>query len=256
MSSVVAVTNDLLAEQLRDSHTSWSMGSYGAVAEFFQDSGEAMDSGTSDKLIRLTPRGGIRFELREDMGLCAYENTGGHGGIRQHIALCLPEKASRMSGNEVLTEVGLDTLALNKKDRDVVLFDLGVSSLGSGCFQLDFCIRTEDQDLIDFLREHCGTDIFTHESPVFGRLLEAQPHRVIVTRLGRIEVYQPIGGEHTDDKTPEGPHTHLLPELLSLNLTHAPDVPVRQGWVPCAFLYPEEPVIDLSGNQIPLRANQ
>jgi len=232
------------------------MGSYGAVAEFFQDSGEAIDIDESTNLVRMTPRGGIRFELRDDLGLCAYANTGGHGGTSQHIALCLPEESSRMSGNDVLTELGPDVTALREGDRDSVLFDLGISSLGSGCFQLDFCIRSADQDLIDFLREHCRTDIFTHESPVFGRLLEAQPHRVIMTRLGRIEVYQPIGGEHTDDKTPEGPHTHLLPELLSLNVTHTADVPIREGWVPCAFLYPAEEVIDLSDSQFPLRANQ
>lgn len=224
------------------------MGSYGAVAEFFQDTGEVIDTDSSDDLIRLTPRGGIRIELQEDIGICAYENTSKHGTARQHIALCLPEKASRMSGNEVLTEIGADCAAISENDRDAILFDLGVSSLGSGCFQLDFCIRTSDLDLVDFLREHCGSSIFDHGSPVFPRLLESQPQRVVLTRLGRIEVYQAIGGEHTDDKTPEGPHTHLLPDLLSLNLTHPADVPIREGWVPCAFLYPKSPVLSKVGD--------
>jgi sulfite exporter TauE/SafE len=102
-------------------------------------------------------------------------------------------------------------------------------------------------DLVEFLREHCGSSTFEHGSPVFPRLLESQPQRVIITRLGRIEVYQAIGGEHTDDKTPEGPHTHLLPELLGLNLTHSADVPIKEGWVPCAFLYPKSPVLSEAG---------
>ncbi len=232
------------------------MGSYGAVAEFFQDAGESIVTGSPSELTRSTPRGGIHIEPREDIGICAYERIGGHGDAAQHIALCLPEEWSSMSANKVLIELGPDSMAIDDSDRDVVLFDLGVSSLGSGCFQLDFCIRTGDSNLIDFLRTYCGASIFEHGSPVFPRLLEAQPHRVVITRLGRIEVYQAIGGEHTDDKTPEGPHTHLLPELLSLNLTHSTDAPIKNGWVPCAFLYPDEPVIDLSGNQIPLRANQ
>ncbi len=239
---------NLLAEHLSNPESSWSMGSYGAVAEFFQDTGEVIDTDSSDDLIRLTPRGGIRIELQEDIGICAYENTSKHGTARQHIALCLPEKASRMSGNEVLTEIGADCAAISENDRDAILFDLGVSSLGSGCFQLDFCIRTSDLDLVDFLREHCGSSIFDHGSPVFPRLLESQPQRVVLTRLGRIEVYQAIGGEHTDDKTPEGPHTHLLPDLLSLNLTHPADVPIREGWVPCAFLYPKSPVLSKVGD--------
>jgi hypothetical protein len=238
---------ELLLEHLSNPESSWSMGSYGAVAEFFQDAGEVIDTDSSDDLIRLTPRGGIRIELQEDIGICAYENTSSHGTARQHIALCLPEDSSGMSNNEVLTELGQDVSALSADDRVAFLFDLGVSSLGSGCFQLDFCVRTSDLDLVEFLREHCGSSIFEHGSPVFPRLLEAQPQRVVITRLGRIEVYQAIGGEHTDDKTPEGPHTHLLPELLGLNLTHSADVPIKEGWVPCAFLYPKSPVLSEAG---------
>ena len=223
------------------------MGSYGAVAEFFQDAGEVIESDSSDVLTRLTPRGGIRIELQENIGICAYENTSSHGTARQHIALCLPEESSRMSGNQVLTELEPDGEALDEAHRDAILFDLGVSSLGSGCYQLDFCVRTSDLDLVEFLREHCGSSIFEHSSPVFPRLLESQPQRVVITRLGRIEVYQAIGGEHTDDKTPEGPHTHLLPELLGLNLTHSADAPIKAGWVPFAFLYPKSPVLSEAG---------
>ena len=239
--------DELFLKHLESSESSWSMGSYGAVAEFFQEPGEAIDSDGPDELVRITPRGSIRIEAQENIGICAYENMSSHGTARQHIAFCLPEESSRMSGNEVLTELGQDVSALSADDRDAFLFDLGVSSLGSGCFQLDFCIRTSDLDLVEFLREHCGSSIFAHSSPVFPRLLDSQPQRVVITRLGRIEVYQAIGGEHTDDKTPEGPHTHLLPDLLSLNVTHSADVPIRKGWVPCAFLYPSCPVLTEPG---------
>lgn len=219
------------------------MGSYGAVAEFFQHPGEAIVPDGDGHLTRSTRRGGIRIEPREDIGICAYVKTSSHGrGASQHIALCLPEESSLMSANNVLTELEPDSAAIDENYRDAILFDLGVSSLGRGCLQVDFCIRTSDSNLIDLLREHCHASIFEHGSPVFPRLLESQPHRVVITRLGRIEVYQAIGGEHTDDKTPEGPHTHLLPELLSLNLTHSADAPIKEGWVPCAFLYPETPM--------------
>jgi len=238
----------LLADHIRDIGSSWSMGSYGAVAEFFQEAGEAVDIGDSGALSRITPRGGIRIEPQEEMAICAFDNTSNHGDrTRQHIALCLPKDASRMAGNETLTDLGPDSAALDQNERDAVLFDLGVAAIGAGCFQMGFCVRTSDSELIDFLRDHCGSSIFDHGSPVFPRLLEAQPHRVVITGLGRIEVYQEIGGEHTDDKTPEGPHTHLLPDLLSLNLTHSADTPIRDGWVPCAFLYPDKPVVDEPG---------
>jgi len=237
----------LLAEHIRETRSSWSMGSYGAVAEFFQEPGEAIDTDCSDGLLRMTPRGGIRIEPRNDVGICAYENSSSHGNAQQHIAMCLPLDTARMADNDVLTELGPDTSALAETNRDDVLFDLGVSSIGKGCFQLEFCVRTGDANLVEFLRENRGSGIFEHGSPIIGRLLDEQPHRVVITPLGRIEVYQEIGGKHTDDRTPEGPHTHLLPELLSLNLTHSTDTPIKDGWVPCAFLYPDRPVLNEPG---------
>lgn len=220
------------------------MGSYGVVAEFFQGPGEAGDTGDLSDLTCVTPRGGIRLEPRGDIGVCAFTiPSGRENNGRQHIAFCLRTQISRLSCASVLTERGPDTSALKDEDRDAVLFDLGVSALGSGSFQVNFCVRTGDPTLIDFCRDHCGSSIFEHGSPVLSRLLEAQPQRVAITRLGRIEVYQAIGGEHTNGKTPEGPHTHLLPDLLRLNLTHSADVPVKKGWVPCAFLYPASPVL-------------
>ncbi|MFQ5549187.1 MAG: hypothetical protein ACE5FV_12910 [Woeseia sp.] len=224
--------NKLLAEHLGNAESSWSMGTYGAVAEFFQAPGEAVDSAGSNDLVCVTPRGGISLEPRDDVRAFTIAKNG-----QQHTAFCLSAEGARMSCASVLTECGVDELALREQDRDAVLFDLGVSALGSGCFQLDFCVRTADTALADFCRAHCGASVFEKDSPVLPRLLEAQPHRVVITRLGRIEVYQSIGGEDTDGKTPEGPHTHLLPELLRLNRTHAVDMPVDDGWVPCAFLY-------------------
>ncbi|MFQ6004852.1 MAG: hypothetical protein ACE5OQ_05045 [Woeseia sp.] len=222
----------LLLDNLKNPESSWSMGTYGAVAEFFQAPGEALVSAESNDLVCVTPRGGIRLEPRDDIRVFAIDKNG-----RQHTAFCLSAEGARMSCASVLTEYGVDELALRKHDRDGVLFDLGVSALGTGCFQVDFCVRIDDTETANFCRKHCGRSVFGYESPVLPRLLAAQPHRVVVTRLGRIEVYQAIGGEHTDDKTPEGPHTHLLPELLRMNRTHPEDMPVADGLVPCAFLY-------------------
>ena len=51
-----------------------------------------------------------------------------------------------------------------------------------------------------------------------GMILAANPHRVFISRLGRIEVYQPI--PPPSGKSPEGPHTHVLPKLLKSGRTH------------------------------------
>jgi hypothetical protein len=67
--------------------------------------------------------------------------------------------------------------------------------------------------------------------------------------LGRIEVFQPI--PPSNGKSPEGPHTHVLPNLLQHGRTHAATEPIPDGWIPCAHLYPPHPARDGLGNTRP-----
>jgi hypothetical protein len=85
-----------------------------------------------------------------------------------------------------------------------------------------------------------------------GMILAANPHRVFISRLGRIEVYQPI--PPPSGKSPEGPHTHVLPKLLKGGRTHPATEPVPDGWVPCAHLYPPHPARDGLGQARPFDA--
>ena len=73
-------------------------------------------------------------------------------------------------------------------------------------------MRIGDPDLAARLREHTGRAVFEHGNPAMGMILAANPPRVFISRLGRIEVYQPI--PPPSGKSPEGPHTHVLPKLL------------------------------------------
>jgi hypothetical protein len=82
-----------------------------------------------------------------------------------------------------------------------------------------------------------------------GLILGANPHRVFISRLGRIEVYQPI--PPASGRSPEGPHTHVLPKLLKSGRTHPATEPIPEGWVPCAHLYPPHPARDGSGEARP-----
>ena len=85
-----------------------------------------------------------------------------------------------------------------------------------------------------------------------GMILAANPHRVFISRLGRIEVYQPI--PPPSGKSPEGPHTHVLPRLLQSRRTHPATEPVPQGLIPCAHLYPPHPARDGLGEARPFDA--
>ncbi len=142
----------------------------------------------------------------------------------------------------MLTELGRDSAALRERDRDAVLFDLGL-----GALQVDCCVRIADPEVAAHLRAHCGQPVFA--SPAMGIILATNPHRVFLSRLGRIEVFQPI--PPPNGKSPDGPHTHVLPALLRHRRTHAATEPIPDGLVPCAHVYPPHPAKDGMGRGRP-----
>ena len=214
-----------LDAQMADAETQWSLGTFGAIAEFARDSGEPVAlSRDAASLAAVTQRGGIRIDLRPDMQPFAFETTT-KASWNHRIALCLPEERCAMNGRTVLTELGPDTQALREHDRDVVLFDLGL-----GALQVDCCVRVAEPEIATQLRAHCGHPVFGGSA--MGIILAASPHRVFLSRLGRVEVFQPI--PPPDGKSPDGPHTHVLPGLLRHRRSHAATEPIPDGLVPCA----------------------
>ena len=228
-----------LGDHIADPETAWSLGSFGAIAEFTRDA-EAATLHRGDREISVvTARGGLRLAAHEKLRPVASESpTAESWGHR--VALCLPEHAAAMSRRKNLTEIGADTEALRDEDRGGVLFDLGLNAL-----QVDACIRTNNSAVIEALRHHAGKSIFDPGSGAMGLILASNPHRVFVSPIGRVEVFQPI--PPPDGKSPDGPHTHVLPKLLTHHRTHPATEPVPPGLVPCAHFYPPHPMRDGSG---------
>ncbi len=233
-----------LAQHLAAPDTGWSMGSFGAIAEFHQDQGEeARDMA----LGRVTARGGLRLDAVRDVTPIAYETTMKHPARWGHgVALCRSLDAAQMSRRTVLTELGPDTDALRTEDRDAILFDMGLDQ-----HQVDFCIRTRDPELLAILRASAGRALTEPDNPAMGAILHAHPHRVALSRLGRVEVYQMIGGPDTGGVSPPGPHTHVLPKLLRAGRTHSANISLPEGMVPCAFFYPANPLLTPLGEERP-----
>lgn len=230
-----------LGEQMADAETQWSLGTFGAIAEFARDGGEPAAVTPATPVTAVTERGAIRIEPLADMRPFAFETTT-RDGWSQRVALCLPQDRCGMNGRTVLTELGPDTQALRAADRGAILFDLGL-----GALQVDCCVRVGDAEVAALLRPHCGQPAFG--SPAMGIILATNPHRVFVSRLGRIEVFQPIPPPH--GRSPEGPHTHVLPGLLRHRRTHAATEPIPAGLVPCAHVYPAHPAKDARGHTRP-----
>ncbi|GJD58431.1 DUF6925 family protein [Methylobacterium dankookense] len=232
----------LLREALADSGTAWSLGSFGAIAEFMRDPDEAVSTLPDDRMGLATARGAIALTVCPALRPVAYE-TSVASGWNHAVALCLPDTACAMSRRGVVTELGPDRDAAREQDRDAILFDLGL-----GLLAVDACVRTRDAQAIACLRSGVGQPLFDHANPIGRHLVAMSPHRVFLARVGRIEVYAPIPGP--DGTSPEGPHTHVLPKLLRSGRTHAATTPIPAGWVPCAGLHPAHPYKDMMGQRI------
>ena len=232
-----------LRAQLADCETQWSLGTFGALAEFTRDADEpaavAQDDGA---LSVVSTRGGMRLTPRNGMRLFASESVT-RTSWSHRVSICLPESVCGMSRRSVLTELGRDADALRAQNRDAILFDLGLDAL-----QVDACIRVADAAVAEKLRAVVGRPVFEHGNPAMSVILAASPHRVFISRLGRIEVFAPI--PPPNGKSPEGPHTHVLPRLLQSKRTHAATEPVPDGYIPCAHLYPAHPLKDALGREL------
>jgi len=229
----------LVRHALADPGTGWSMGAPGAIAEFVRTTDEpALVTGTA----AVTGRGGVRIVPPPDAIALAYETPVGPEDHWNHaVALCVPAAGAARA---VLTELGPDQHALRDADRDAVLFDLGLGLIG-----VDACVRTADPALLADLRAAVGRTLFEPGTSIAARLVAAAPHRVFTTACGRVEVYAAI--PPPEGRSPDGPHTHLLPDVLRRRRTHAASVPVPDGLVPVAHLYPPHPLTEPTGAPIP-----
>ncbi|HEX8828444.1 MAG TPA: hypothetical protein VF778_10045 [Xanthobacteraceae bacterium] len=238
-----------LAKQVADNEVAWSLGTFGALAEFTRDANEPVVLDQTDGSVSaVTVRGGLRITPHPELRPIASESPTTESWSHR-VALCLPETSCAMGGHTEFTEVGLDRGALREEDRAGVLFDLGL-----GALHADFHVRSSDPDVIAALRATTGQSVFSPSSGTMKVILAANPHRVFVSRLGRIEVYQPIppaGG-----KSPTGPHTHVLPKLLAHRRTHSANEPLPPGWIPCAHFYPPHPARDPFGQHQPFAAER
>lgn len=244
----------LLSTHLPDATSSWSVGEFGVLAEFHHTqlgstaSGLTAGAATVSVPFTVTTSGGtMRVSPRAGVLILAYETPSPNPRLWNHgIAFCLPEGEARMDSRTGVTELGPDTDAIFESSRKALLFDLGL-----GRRSVNFCVRTADPALIDLLRGASGASVF--EQPgLAAAIVSAAPTRVVESRMARVEITNPIpapGGV-----SPDGPHTHLMPELIRRRRTHDANIPVPAGYLPCLTLYPSHPARDAEGRERPFDA--
>lgn len=244
-SDAAVAATALVHDMLGDAEAGWSVGTFGAIAEFHHVAGDPPARprlGANGGQV-VTAGGGARVALSEAVLPVAFEALSRRPGAWTHgVVFCLPMEAARLGGRAVLTELGPDGEALRDDDRDAHLFDLGV-----GAPHVDFCVRTAAPGLLAALRCGSGRSLFADGNPAMAAIKAHGPHRVCLSRLARVEVYQPIPAAGPGATSPEGPHTHLLPEFLKVRRTHSANTPVPEGWVPALDLHPRNPFGDRLG---------
>lgn len=238
---------ELIIEHLKNHLSSWSLGAFGALGEFSQDQNEPLLIAPEGQMAIATARGGIRVDNLEQCSAIAYETSRKH---RDHwgqaVAFCLPEVHAKMTGRRVITELGTDKSSILDAHREHVIFDLGLATP-----YVDVCVRTDNADLITALRSFEGANILAPDCDAFRHILHHHPQRIFISRLARLEVYQRIGIE----KSPEGPHTHVLPKLLATGLHHAANTPIPGGMIAGLMLYPANPCFDIQGKEQPFNVS-
>ncbi|MEQ8665771.1 MAG: hypothetical protein RIC16_08590 [Rhodospirillales bacterium] len=242
MTDPVPEIEEWLADALNSAATSWSVGTFGALAEFAYGPDDPVERSSAGGTRSITSDlGALRLTVPAESRLFAYEGLSKLPAYwSQGISLCMPDSAASLSGRSALTVIGEDQGAIRPDDRPGVLVDLGV-----GAPHIEACVRIADEQLLRDIEPWLGKSLFTEGHAAAERLYEASPHRVFRSAAARIEVYGPI--PQPGGATPPGPHTHLLPDLLRHDRAFAANTPIPVGWLPVLNAYPPNPARDTFG---------
>ena len=221
-----------LCTYLKENDYAVSIGGLGAIAEYEDPIFQLEGSETLITVFSKNKNGAMRAEISQDFEFLAKENLSNKSRLWNQ-EIIISSSTMHLSGKTtggVLRELGKDANPLEESDEDHILFDLGVDLRNSL-----FCIRTCHDELIALMRGYIGKKITTPQHPVLEAIVDVSPTRVVSSKIGRIEVYQKI----SRIRTPTGPHTHLLPELLSLTSKQSVDNSPSTKALPMVTFHPK-----------------
>lgn len=191
-----------IVETIAQRRGTWVTGAPGAVAEFpcvrDRDISVARDG---DAVVARASDAAIRLEVTDKVRAFQF-------GANGPILLGLPKARGALPSAEAFTALGPDTAAINAGQRAHQQFDMGIGRKASR-----FTIRTGDAELIATLSGQVGRGWKDVMYDAGMAIFAANPHRVVESKLARIEVYAPI--PLPGATSPPGAHTHFLPEFFA-----------------------------------------
>lgn len=234
-----ATDRDILLAALADPETGWSLGAFGAAADFRRQADEPVSTLGHGRTGLRTDRGGLALTLPEAVRPVAYEMPVGDGWSHA-VALCLPAGSLDTAPCTRFTELAPDADALDPARRGAACFDLGL-----GLAQASVRIRTDRATTSERLRVHLGAAAPDFDAVIRPEVALGHADLLVVGPLGRIEM---LGGRHAD---PRGPRVYVVPKILRRRRTHVATAPIPPGLVPAAHLYPPHPCRDAAGRPRP-----
>ena len=206
---------DIARRHLAEAANGWSVGTWGAIGEFQYDPDEPDLSVDLEALSVTTRRGALYIGPLTDAVLFALIDD----SVRtREIAFCSPHKCARRTTMHEL---------------DDTTFDLGI---GAPHIDMMVRLRADDAATRTALRGGVGHPLLAPGNPAGGAIAQASPTRIFASALAWLEVHQPIPAPGA--RSPEGPHSHLLPKYLQEGRVHAPGSPLPAGLYCGLSLYP------------------
>lgn len=217
-------------ESLRENTGTWVFGLVGAVGEFRAAAGENVHGWTNgDEIFATTMNAAVLFKVDDAVRALTFEPI--DTPIEQsRIAFVVKRERGRPAIAEGLADLGADPAPLIANDAGH-LFDLGLRRK-----EARFCVRVRDGAARDALDRAKGMAFPESLHAIAEPLLADSPTRVIENALGRLEVQgqiPPPGG-----KSPDGPHTHLLPDHLATGRAMPAGMDLPRAYLPGAIFYP------------------
>jgi len=205
----------IVRRHLAEPANGWSVGTWGAIGEFQYDADEAGLVVDLAALSVASARGALQVgELADAQAFALVDDA----GRTREIAFCC-------------SRPGAGRRTIYALDED--LYDLGI---GAPHIDMMVRLRPDDADIRVALRRGAGRPLLAPGNPAGAAIARASPTRIFVSALARLEVHQPIpppGG-----RSPEGPHSHLLPSHLQEGRAHPPGSPLPTGLYCGLSLYP------------------
>jgi len=214
---------------LADGRGTWVMGVVGAVAEFVPAAGETIELHAVGSTLRAKTRNGaLSMRIDDDVRALTCDPPGLNTPPR--VILAVKRARGRLRVAHGVQDLGEDVGAL-LPDVGTQLFDLGL-----GRKDARFCVRVAPGPSRAVLDKAAGVPFAQALPRIAGPLVAESPTRVVESALGRIEVQGQI--PPPDARSPDGPHTHLMPDHLASGRALPLGMDLPRAYVPGAIFYP------------------